>query len=88
MARRVDSIKEEIRELKKKLTLLGDYSISKDILCLFNFIIYSDGDKRAYFENTQWEMEKNRSCIQQLRQENKQLRAQLAKKMVVCITVS
>ena len=31
-------------------------------------------------------MEKNRSRIQQLRQENKQLRAQLAKKMVVCIT--
>ena len=33
MARRVDSIKEEIQELKKKLTLLGDFS--KDIyVCL------------------------------------------------------
>ena len=45
--------------------------------------MYLDGDNRAYLENTQWEMEQNRVKIQQLRMENKQLRASLAKKMAV-----
>jgi deoxyribodipyrimidine photolyase len=62
MNRRVESIKEEIEELKKKLTLL-------------------EGDKKACLENTQWDMEKNRILIQQLRKENKDLRNRLAKKM-------
>ncbi|XP_003387037.3 PREDICTED: coiled-coil domain-containing protein 151-like [Amphimedon queenslandica] len=61
-ARRIDSIKDEIDELKKKLTLL-------------------DGDKKAHYENTQFEMEKNRTQIQHLRRENKELRMKLARKM-------
>ena len=44
-----------------------------------------DGDKRAYFENTQWDMERNRVQIQKLRQENKDLRAKLSKKMAVSL---
>ena len=44
---------------------------------------FADGDKKAHYENTQFEMEKNRTQIQHLRRENKELRAKLAKKMAV-----
>lgn len=86
MTRRVDSIKDEIDELKKKLTLIGmpHIYIYNEILLLY-LLPSLDGDKRAYFENTQWEMERNRVQIQKLRQENKDLRAKLSKKMAVSL---
>lgn len=66
MALKMESVKEEIEELKKKLALL-------------------DGDKKACFENTQWDIERNRIQIQQLRKENKDLRNKLAKKTAVSL---
>ena len=51
-------------------------------VCIRGFPI-ADGDKKAYYENTQWEMQRNRVKIQQMRDENKQLRDRLSRKVAV-----
>ena len=42
-----------------------------------------DGDKKAYSESSQWAIKGNKEVISKLRQENKQLRAKLSKRMKV-----
>jgi hypothetical protein len=44
-----------------------------------------DGDKKAYSESSQWAIKGNKEVISKLRQENKQLRAKLSKRMKVSI---
>jgi myosin heavy subunit len=39
-----------------------------------------DGDRKAYYENSQWTMQMNKDAIQKLRTKNKELRLDLAKK--------
>jgi len=39
-----------------------------------------DGDRKAYYENSQWTMQMNKDAIQKLRSKNKELRLDLAKK--------
>ena len=48
-----------------------------------NVIFLADGDRKAYFESSQWTMKKNKETIAKLREKNKQLRADLAKKKAV-----
>ena len=40
-----------------------------------------DGDRKAYYENSQWTMQKNKETIQRLRAKNKNVRLILAKNM-------
>ena len=47
--------------------------------------ILIDGDKKAYSESSQWAIKGNKEVISKLRQENKQLRAKLSKRMKVSI---
>ena len=47
--------------------------------------ILLDGDKKAYSESSQWAIKGNKEVISKLRQENKQLRAKLSKRMKVSI---
>lgn len=42
---------------------------------------FSDGDKKAYAESSQWAMKQNKELVNQLRSENKILRSKLAKLM-------
>lgn len=49
---------------------------SIDIFC-------SDGDRKAYYESSQWTMKKNKDTIAKLREKNKRLRSDLAKKKAV-----
>ena len=49
------------------------------------YIILLDGDKKAYSESSQWGIKGNKEIISKLRQENKQLRAKLSKRMKVSI---
>lgn len=46
-----------------------------------------DGDKKAYSESSQWAIKGNKEVISKLRQENKQLRAKLSKRMKVSVHV-
>ncbi|XP_066916489.1 outer dynein arm-docking complex subunit 3-like [Clytia hemisphaerica] len=39
-----------------------------------------DGDRKAYYENSQWTMQMNKDAVQKLRSKNKELRLALAKK--------
>lgn len=43
-----------------------------------------DGDRKAYYENSQWSIQMNKDSIQKLRTKNKELRLDLAKKKAVC----
>lgn len=43
----------------------------------------ADGDRKAYYESSQWTMKKNKDTIAKLREKNKRLRAELAKKKAV-----
>ena len=80
MSRKVDNLAEEIETLKRKIHLLGMCTSH----CQSNIVSsITDGDKTAYYENTQWEMEQNRHRIQQLRQENNLVRKSLSNKMAV-----
>lgn len=81
--RRVDSFAEDIEELKRKIALLGTMLIYHTTRVIFITLVFSDGDKKAYYENTQWEMQRNRAKIQQLRDENKLLRDKLSRKVAV-----
>ena len=47
------------------------------------FFLFQDGDKKAYSESSQWAIKGNKEVISKLRQENKQLRARLSKRMKV-----
>lgn len=42
---------------------------------------FSDGDKKAYKESSQWAMKQNKDLISQLREENKLLRSRLSKRL-------
>lgn len=44
----------------------------------------ADGDRKAYYESSQWTMKKNKDTISKLREKNKRLRFELAKKKAVC----
>ena len=46
-----------------------------------------DGDKKAYSESSQWAIKGNKEVISKLRQENKQLRAKLSKRMKVSVHI-
>ena len=50
---------------------------------MFRFFFVSDGDRKAYYENSQWTMQMNKDAIQKLRSKNKELRLDLAKKKAV-----
>lgn len=45
----------------------------------------TDGDRKAYYESSQWTMKKNKENIQKLREKNKELRLDLAKKKAVIV---
>ncbi|XP_035683994.1 coiled-coil domain-containing protein 151-like isoform X2 [Branchiostoma floridae] len=47
--------------------------IQEQIAELNRKIALLDGDRKAYYESSQWTMKKNRELVSQLRQENKQL---------------
>lgn len=44
-----------------------------------------DGDRKAYYESSQYAMKKNKDVIAKLREKNKRLRADLAKKKAVSL---
>ena len=48
------------------------------------FSYITDGDRKAYYENSQWTMQQNKEVILKLRAKNKDLRLDLAKKKAVC----
>ena len=56
-------------------------SIRYDFKCYFS----TDGDRKAYYESSQWTMKKNKDTISKLREKNKRLRADLAKKKAVSV---
>lgn len=78
------TVAEEIEELKRKITLLGEIFTGVNA-CMHHTScdMYTDGDKKAYKESSQWTIRQNKDIISQLRQENKILRANLSKKMKV-----
>lgn len=55
-------------------------TITEEIEELRKKMALLDGDRKAYFESSQWTMKKNKETIAKLREKNKQLRADLAKK--------
>lgn len=58
----------------------GAVTITEEIEELRKKMALLDGDRKAYFESSQWTMKKNKETIAKLREKNKQLRADLAKK--------
>jgi len=55
-------------------------SMAEQIDDLKNKIALFDGDRKAYYENSQWQINKNKNTIQTLRMRNKEARLELAKK--------
>jgi len=55
-------------------------SLTDQIEELKRKIALLDGDRKAYYENSQWTMQKNKDTIQALRAANKEQRLELAKK--------
>lgn len=49
------------------------------------YLFTTDGDRKAYYESSQWTMKKNKETIQKLRKKNKDSRLDLAKKKAVSI---
>ena len=45
----------------------------------------ADGDRKAYYESSQWSIKKNRETISKMRQENKKLHIALADVLAVSI---
>ena len=82
MSRKVDNLADEIETLKRKIHLLG-VCVCVCVSHCHSAFVTTDGDKTAYYENTQWEMEQNRHRIQQLRQENNLVRKSFSNKMTV-----
>lgn len=55
-------------------------NISGEIGELQKKISLLDGDRKAYYENSQWTIKMNKEVIQKLRSKNKEIRLELAKK--------
>jgi len=55
-------------------------SLTEEIEELRRKIALLDGDRKAYYENSQWTMQMNKDVVQKLRSKNKELRLDLAKK--------
>lgn len=55
--------------------------MADQIECIKKKIALLDGDRKAYYENSQWTMQKNKEAIQKMRAKNKNLRLILAKNM-------
>lgn len=55
-------------------------TLTEDIEELRRKIALLDGDRKAYYENSQWSIQMNKDSIQKLRTKNKELRLDLAKK--------
>ena len=55
-------------------------TISEEIEELRRKISLLDGDRKAYYENSQWTMQMNKEIVQKLRAKNKDMRLELAKK--------
>lgn len=49
----------------------------------FNFV--SEGDRKAYYENSQWTMKQNKEQVQKMRKEVKVLNQRLSNKQSVSI---
>lgn len=43
-----------------------------------SFLLITEGDRKAFYENSQWNIKKNKESIFRLRQENKTLHQKLA----------
>ena len=74
------SLSEQIEELNRRIALLGRVFLSICISIDF-FLNLTDGDKKAYAENSQWTIKQNKSLINQLRSDNKLLRSKFSKRM-------
>uniref|UniRef100_A0A8D2LF11 Coiled-coil domain containing 151 n=1 Tax=Varanus komodoensis TaxID=61221 RepID=A0A8D2LF11_VARKO len=48
------------------------------IICYVFFLLITEGDRKAFYENSQWNIKKNKESILRLRQENKKLHQKLA----------
>lgn len=87
------SISEKIEELKQKLALLGKlvflvffYQTVNEFRNYKILIFNSDGDRKAFRENSEWIQNKNHEKIDQLRKENKDLRLKLKDILEVCFS--
>ncbi|XP_015775617.1 PREDICTED: coiled-coil domain-containing protein 151-like [Acropora digitifera] len=58
----------------------GAVTITEETEELKKKLALLDGDRKAYYESSQWTMKKNKDSIGKLREKNKRLRAELAKK--------
>lgn len=58
----------------------GAVTITEETEELKKKLALLDGDRKAYYESSQWTMKKNKDTISKLREKNKRLRAELAKK--------
>eukprot|EP00794_Sanderia_malayensis_P015955 gene15955-17560_t len=58
----------------------SNLTLTEQIEELRRKIALLDGDKKAYYETSQWTMQQNKDIIQKLRAKNKDLRGDLAKK--------
>lgn len=56
-------------------------SMAEQIDELKHKIALFDGDRKAYYENSQWQMQRNKDTISKLRAKNKEARLELAKKV-------
>ena len=61
--------------------MMGDtITIAEEIEQLRRKISLLDGDRKAYYENSQWTMQMNKEIVQKLRTKNRDIRLELAKK--------
>lgn len=58
----------------------GAVTTTEEIEELRKKLALLDGDRKAYYESSQWTMKKNKDTIVKLRDKNKRLRSELAKK--------
>lgn len=58
----------------------GAITTTEEIEELKKKLALLDGDRKAYYESSQWTMKKNKDTISKLREKNKRLRSELAKK--------
>ena len=61
------------------------HNINDKIEELRNKIQLLEGDRRAYYERSQWTMKQNQQKIQKLRKENKELHKMKADRLAVSI---
>lgn len=69
------------------ITLFNCLSLLSDVfLCYIdNCLSFLDGDRKAYYESSQWTMKKNKETIADLAKTNKELRRELANKEAVSL---